>query len=187
MGRSAIETGDNKASNWPLKQLVACANPTKPKRVCEQAVTRWLKEKARKATIESDRMHLRWLDRHLRGMELNAIDRTVIDTLIEARQHEDCSNATVNRTMEVVRAILRKAVNEWEWIERAPSIRLLPEPKRGIRWLTHEEAETLITELPDHLAEVATIHLSNRTKESQCHGARVAAGGPRAPCRLDPR
>lgn len=164
--RQAQEFHDRlKAEYWKTQQL-----GKKPTRVWEEAVTRWLKEKAHKATIDSDRMHLRWLDRHLRGMELNAIDRTVIDTLIEARQQENCSNATVNRTMEVVRAILRKAMNEWDWIERAPPIRLLPEPKRRIRWLTHEEADSLITELPDHLAEIARFALATGLRKANVTG-----------------
>ncbi len=91
-----------KAEIWKTQQL-----GRKPRRTWEQAAVRWLKEKAHKASLDADRMHLRWLDRHLRGMELSAINREVFDRLIEARLSEGVSNATVNRTMEVVRAILR--------------------------------------------------------------------------------
>jgi hypothetical protein len=38
---------------------------------------------------------------------------------------EGVSNATVNRTLEVLRAILRKCVNEWEWLDKAPQVRML--------------------------------------------------------------
>ncbi|MEE9602806.1 MAG: hypothetical protein V3V75_05840 [Thermoguttaceae bacterium] len=34
---------------------------------------------------------------------------------------------TLNRTMMVVRTILRKAANDWEWLYRAPAVRMLPE------------------------------------------------------------
>jgi len=115
-------------------------------------------------------MHLRWLDRHLRGMELGAINRAVLDRLIEARRAEGVSNATVNRTMEVLRAILRKAANEWEWLDRAPAVRMLPEPKRRIRWLKHEEAERLIGELPPHLAEMVRFSLATGLRKANVTG-----------------
>jgi integrase len=70
----------------------------------------------------------------------------------------------------VVRAILRKAANEWEWIERAPAVRMLPEPKRRIRWLTHEEAERLIGELPEHLAEMARFSLATGLRKANVTG-----------------
>ena len=57
-------------------------------------------------------------------------------------------NATVNRLLEVIRAILRKCMNDWEWLDRAPSVRMLKEPTRRIRFLTREEAERLLAELP---------------------------------------
>lgn len=55
----------------------------------------------------------------------------------------------------VIRAILRKAEREWEWIERAPIIRMLKEDTKRIKRLTHEEAARLINELPSHIADMA--------------------------------
>jgi hypothetical protein len=94
----------------------------KPRRTWNEAVVRWLKEKSHKATIEMDRGHFRWLDRHLGGKELSAISRNGLDRMTEAKLAEGVSNATVNRVLEIVRAVLRKCVNEWEWLDRAPSI-----------------------------------------------------------------
>jgi integrase len=154
-----------KAEIWKTQKL-----GRKPGRTWEQAAVRWLKEKAHKASLDADRMHLRWLDRHLRGMELSAINRAVLDRLIEARRAEGVSNATVNRSMEVMRAILRKAANEWEWLDRAPAVRMLPEPKRRIRWLTHEEAARLIRELPEHLAEMVRFSLATGLRKANVTG-----------------
>ncbi len=150
-----------KAEIWKIQNL-----GRKPRRTWEQAAVRWLKEKAHKASLDADRMHLRWLDGHLRGMDLSAINREGLDRVIEARLSEGVSNATVNRTMEVVRAILRKAANEWEWTDRAPAVRMLPEPKRRIRWLTQEEAERLIVELPEHLAEMVRFSLATGLRKA---------------------
>ncbi len=126
---------------------------------------RWLNETTHKATHDKDKAHLRWLDPHLRGISLTAIDRDSIDQLTQARLAEGVSNATVNRMLEVLRAILRRAAKEWEWIDHIPNIRLLPEPKRRIRWITRDEADRLIAELPEHLAAMVRFSLSTGLRQ----------------------
>jgi integrase len=62
--------------------------------------------------------------------------------------------------LALVRAILRKRVNEWEWLEGAPHVRMLREPSRRIRFLTREQAEALLAHLPEHLADMAAFALA---------------------------
>jgi hypothetical protein len=57
--------------------------------------------------------------------ELHTITRPVIDQISDAKQALGHSNATVNRMLELVRAILRKCVNDWEWLDRVPTVRML--------------------------------------------------------------
>lgn len=149
-----------KAQIWQVQKL-----GEKPRRKWEEAVVRWLKIKAHKASIVDDKMHLRWMDRHLRDKYLDEINRDFIDSLVEARLQEGVSNATVNRLLQILRSILRMAAREWEWLGRYPAIRLLPEPKRRVRWLTREEADRLISELPEHLAEMARFSLATGLRQ----------------------
>jgi integrase len=142
----------------------------RPRRAWNEAVVRWLKEASHKATIESDKAHLRWLDRFLRGKQLEAINRSLVDRITEARLGEGVSNATVNRTLEVLRAILRKSVNEWEWLDKAPQVRMLKEPTRRIRFLTREEAQRLLSVLPEHLAEMAAFSLATGLRRANVTG-----------------
>lgn len=136
------------------------------RRTWEEAVERWLFEKeGEKASIQCDIHAFRWLHNHLYGMELEKINRDVIDKITRTRQAEGVANATVNRLLEVVRAVLRRAEREWEWLDRAPHVRLLREPKRRVRWLTHEEARRLLQELPDHLAEMMRFSLATGLRE----------------------
>jgi len=93
-----------------------------------------------------------------------------VDRILEARRAEGVSNATVNRTLEVVRAILRKCVNEWEWLDKAPQVRMLKEPTRRIRFLTHEEARRLLAELPGHLADMAAFSLATGLRRANVTG-----------------
>jgi integrase len=123
-------------------------------------VVRWLREQAHKASLDDDKQKLRWLDRFLAGRELESINRAMIDRIVEAKQAEKCSNATVNRTLALLRAILRRCVNDWEWLDRAPAVKLLKEPTRRIRFLTQGQALVLLQELPLHLREMAIFALA---------------------------
>jgi len=55
----------------------------------------------------------------------------------------------------LVRSILRRAALDWEWMEKALRIRMYPEPKRRVRWLTPEQARRLLGELPEPYNVVA--------------------------------
>src|SRR6185503_8586795 len=125
-----------KASLWDQERL-----GVKPRRTWNEAVVKYLAETSHKASQSDDRTHLRWVDRFLNGAWLEKIDRDLLDRIMSARKAEGVANSTVNRTLEVVRAVLRRAAYDWDWISKAPRVRMLPEPKRRIRWLTREEAE----------------------------------------------
>ena len=156
-----------KAEVWRVGKL-----GERPRRVWNDAVIRWLKEQGHKASIESDKIHLRWLDKHLSGRDLEVINRQLIDRITETKQAEGVSNATVNRVLEVLRAILRRCVDEWEWIDKAPKIRMLKEPTRRIRFLSREEAQRLLAELPTHMADMAAFSLATGLRRANVTGLR---------------
>jgi integrase len=144
-----------KSECWRVQKL-----GDRPKRTWNQAVVRWLKETSHKATHEDDKAKLRWLDPYLNGKRLDDINRTMIDTITQAKLATGVTNATVNRMLALVRAILRRCERDWEWIDRAPAIRLLKEPVKRIRYLTRDEADRLLKELPEHLRYMAQFALA---------------------------
>jgi integrase len=125
-----------------------------------------LKEQSHKATAKEDVTKLRWLDSFLGGKDLTHINRALLDRITDAKLAQGCSNATVNRQLELVRAVLRKCVNEWEWLDRAPSVRMLREPTRRIRFLSRDEAQRLLVALPEHLADMAWFSLATGLRAS---------------------
>lgn len=162
----ALEFHDRtKAELWRISQL-----GERPRRTWNDAVVRWLKEQSHKATAAEDVAKLRWLDQFLGGKELTLINRALIDRIADAKLAQGCSNATVNRWLELVRAILRKCVNDWEWLDRAPPVRMLKEPTRRIRFLTREEAQTLLAVLPEHLADMAAFSLATGLRAANVTG-----------------
>lgn len=151
-----------KADCWRVLQL-----GEKPKRLWQLVVERWLEEKKGvKTSYINDVRCLRWLHSFLYDKYLDEICREDVDRIIKARQAEGVKNATVNRMMETMRAILRKAEKDWEWIDKATFVPMLPEPKRHIRWLTKEDADRLLKELPENIAEMVRLSLATGLREA---------------------
>lgn len=151
-----------RADCWRTLQL-----GEKPKRTWQEAVERWLQEKKGvKTSYINDVRCLRWLHSFLYDKYLHEISRDDVDQIVQARLAEGVKNATVNRMMETMRGILRKAEKDWEWIDKATHVPMLPEPKRRIRWLTQEEADRLLAELPAHLAEMMRFTLATGLREA---------------------
>ncbi|WP_229259985.1 tyrosine-type recombinase/integrase [Duganella aquatilis] len=80
------------------------------------------------------------------------------------------ANSTVNRMLALLRAVLRRASSEWEWIKTAPRIRLLKEPVRRVRFLTLVEAQRLLSHLPEQIALMATFSLATGLRKSNVTG-----------------
>ncbi|MET0118958.1 MAG: site-specific integrase [Sedimenticola sp.] len=127
--------------------------------------------------------HLRILDEYLKNKMLNEIDEALISEIkINRLQQKDkrykygdaptVSRTTVNHTLVVLKAVLN-AAKKWGWIDRVPTIEKLAVNKEDIErivWLTHEEADRLINELPIHLERMVRFSLLTGLRESNVYG-----------------
>lgn len=149
-----------KASLWDQERL-----GIKPARSWREAVVRWLEETSEKATHKEDKKKLVWLHTYLGDLTLNEITLDVIDH-VRSMRLKDVSKTTVNRYLELVRAILRRARDEWEWIDKVPKIRLFKVANSRERSLTPEQAKQLLKELPEHLRELVLFSLATGLRQS---------------------
>ena len=106
---------------------------------------------------------LRWLSKRLDRLCLHQIDNNMLEDLQTERASGDLSNASVNRTMAIVRRILR--VKGFH-----PRITMLPEPTCRIRWISETAAERLISVLPHHTAQMVRFSLQTGLRESNVVG-----------------
>lgn len=142
----------------------------KPRYTWEEAVLRYLSETAHKRDHAGDRQRLAWLHPHLEGRPLDTITREQVDHLMN--QRPDLKPASVNRYLATIRAILRKAHREWNWLDAIPALRLREEPKRRVRWITPDEAKRLLEALPAHVANLAEFTLATGLRLSNATGLR---------------
>jgi integrase len=149
-----------KAQLWDLAHL-----KKKPKRTWDEAALRWLKEKAHKKSLRDDVSRIRWFTPHLRGRTLDQVSRELIDRLI-SRGLSRRSDRTKDLYVALIRAIFRKAMREWEWIETMPAFRTYAKGgKVRVRYLTQAQAEAVLAKLPDHQREVVLFALGTGLRQ----------------------
>jgi len=122
------------------------------------AVERYLAEKSRKRSVSEDRRILGHLkayfgkDTPLADITASRISEYKGHRLSTARRigegetsiERPLAGATVNRTLALLRHLLRLAHEEWELLDAVPRIRMEREPEGRLRWLTPEEATRLL-------------------------------------------
>lgn len=149
-------------------------------------MTAWAAERG--GIDQTTQGHLRRLDPHFRGRFLDTFDRDYLSQVMlelakeprmvwdrktretrPAMNGSTVSPATVNRRMEVARAILNSAA-ERGWISRTPSFPRMSESKKRVRWITKEEATRLLEALPPHLRAIVRFALATGLREANIIG-----------------
>lgn len=150
-----------KHEQWTQSKVKAIPNKT-----WMDAVMRWLDESTHKRSLATDKIHLAWLDQYLRPKKLADIDQDLIESIAKQKEKAKVSLTTVNRVLELIRAILNRAHKEWGWLDTTPIIRMRKVENRRIRWLTQQEVNKLMKELPPHLQAMASFTLATGLRES---------------------
>lgn len=89
----------------------------------------------------------------------------VIDKIRSAKLKE-VSKTTVNRYLALIRSVLIRARDEWEWIQRVPKIRLFKETNNRERSLSIEDAKAWLNELPIHQHAIVLFALATGLRQS---------------------
>jgi integrase len=154
-----------KAQLWDLARL-----KQKPKRTWDEAALRWLKEKAHKKSHRDDVSRIRWFTKHLRGKTMDLVSRDMIDGLITRHLPNACSR-TKDLYVALLRAIFRRAMREWEWLEHIPAFKTYHTGgKVRVRYLTQDQARILLERLPAHQREVVLFALATGLRQGNILG-----------------
>lgn len=142
----------------------------KPNKTVSQAFDRWLLEKSHKRSIETDRLRIEQLRPKIGAMKLSALTREVVERYCVAP-----APATRNRYRALFRAILRAAERDWEWLDKAPIIKAEQENNERKTYITREQADRLIAELPDHYRPAVRFALLTGLRKANVLGLRWSA------------
>jgi integrase len=144
-----------------LAKALLKIEPEKPKGpgiTLDQAVDRYLAAKSRKRSVSEDKRILGHLkdyfgkDTPLAEITAGRISEYKGHRLSSTRNigegasavERPIAGATVNRTLALLRHLLRLAQEEWELLDAVPRIRMEREAEGRLRWLTPEEATRLL-------------------------------------------
>ena len=72
----------------------------------------------------------------------------------------------VNRFLALIRSILKRAVDEWDWLEKAPKVKLFKESEGRVRFITPEQVQALMRELPAHQQDMVLFALQTGLRQS---------------------
>jgi integrase len=171
--RKSLNTKDPKLAQEAFTRELADFYRTRqlkevPKKTFKEACERWQKERGHKKSIKDDNDKIDYL--------LPKLGKVVVSNLtrdqIEAELPEHVTPSTRNRYRALIRAILRACEREWQWLDRAPSLRVEHEPRKRVAYLTKEQAEKLIEELPERYRNAVRIALLTGMRRANVFGMR---------------
>ena len=122
----------------------------------KQATDRYLLEKEanRKRSIRADRDHVKRLlaffgdSAPLSTITTGRISEYRVHrmTMISERTGRQLGPGSVNLELSMLRGLLNLAADEWGYLDRAPRVRMNPQPEGRLRYLSDDEATRLLAE-----------------------------------------
>ncbi|WP_370546384.1 site-specific integrase [Edwardsiella tarda] len=163
-----------------------------PRKTFQEACARWMQEKAHKRTLNSDKSKISFFLVHFRDVPLQQITNEKIQQAIAsaknrahrarwermrdslhrrgktapAYQEKTLSQSTIYSYQAFMRALLRIAACEWGWLDSIPVVKAKAPRMRRVRWLTKDEANNLIRELPEHFRPIVIFALATGLRRS---------------------
>ncbi len=176
-----------KSDSWRVARLGEIAEHT-----FDEACLRWLTEKEQKRSLDDDRTKIEFFLGHFHGQALSSIteDKIVAVTsgMIDRRHKRIWETrrdsairkdlpvpeykakfitvATRSQYLSFIRSLFRIAADEWKWLRQAPVIKTRKPVSKRIRWLTREEATTLVNCMPEGFRPIVIFALVTGLRRS---------------------
>jgi integrase len=147
------------------------------RRLFSDCAKRFLLESKNKRSAAAIAWHVRMLLGAVGDLEVRRVHDETLRPLVEERLAEGVSATTINRTLEVARAVLHRAARAYRDEEgrpfletAAPLITMLRESPRPPHPITWEEQDAIFRLLPDHLARMALFAVNTGLRNANLCG-----------------
>lgn len=163
-----------------------------PTRTFEECCIRWIREKDHKRSLDDDKTKIEYFLRHFSGRDISTITADQVHEAVSKmvnRKHiqvwesrrdaairrgkepppyveKPVSQATKSQHLSFMRSLFKAAANDWGWIKTAPVIKTKKPISKRIRWLTRDEAERLISGMPESIKPVVIFALATGLRRS---------------------
>lgn len=109
------------------------------------------------------------LAKYLAGYVLADITPQSIAGYKKYRRDMSIKVSTLAKELELLRAALNVALREWDWLDVTPFAKVrIEQPKNGTyRWLTIEEADTLLSKCGDWIREIVQLALNTGMRQNE--------------------
>ncbi len=148
---------------------------TRPERNFADAAEKYLIERAHKASIDCDALHITALLPFIGKRPLRQIHDATLEPFKAQRRRDGVSETTIKRALEVVRCILNLAARSWRdehgltWLETTPLI-TMPDTGRTARKpypLSWDEQRRLFALLPGSVSQMAFFAVNTGCREQE--------------------
>ena len=176
-----------KADAWRVDKLDELKT-----RTFEECCVRWIREKEHKRSLDDDKTKIEFFRMHFSGRDISTIAAdeiyAVVDVMMNRKHYQvweskrdaairrgkeppkyaaiPVSQATKSQHLSFIRSLLKAAENEWHWIKSAPVIKTRKPISKRIRWLTKDEANRLISCMPESIKPVVIFALATGLRRS---------------------
>lgn len=155
------------AKDWARNTEVALLNghqlPNRKRYTLGQAIEKYIAEVIPVKKPRSQTLHtaqLNWFKNRYANLKVVDISPALLAEIREVMRTEEIIQTrnsekivtyrqfgTINRYFQILKHVLTICERDWEWIDRAPKLKKLPEPKGRTRYLNNEEANKILLAL----------------------------------------
>lgn len=161
------ESAERYYTVYMAEKVFGITPKNKEVKTVKDAMLKWYDDKKGKRSIGNDKQRGDWWIEQIGNVPLVQLNVRKINETIEAKRKKDgIGDATSNRYLSLLRAVVNISEESWGWIDRAPKVKLYPEPKGRIRYLKKAEIPELLKQLPEHLKEMVTFSLATGLRTS---------------------
>jgi integrase len=154
---------------------LACRAHARP--LFRDCAARYLAQRHERRSLATMQVHVRLLLPHIGDLEPHQVHDATLAPFIASRVAAGASATTINRSLEVVRAILNRAARSYRdadgtpWLAGVPPlITMLPESRRSPYPITWDEQDRLFPRLPAHLQRMALFAVNTGLRDSNVCG-----------------